>query len=353
MTQSSDTSLVTDLRNPEIPYPRSWIDRLIQWINRIPGTTWLFYVALFFTGAFLNNAVRWLDGSLEMGSFIPLRFFDAGYLVIPLALYHHLKLVAGRSFQVFRPVLDASDTELQALEYRITNLPRRLGWLAALLGFVMAVVGLQTDPDAFGLDVSRAFPLALFLYPFTIFSFSTMFALMIQTVRQLRLVNDLHRQATEINLFQLDPVHAFATLTARTGIGLVIFIIFSGLQESSNITEGNLIALFVAGILAIIVFTMPLLGMQNRLKVEKAHLLSGTNESIQVTIDRIHNLVNSNEYEDIGGLNTALSALIVERELISGISTMPWDPSTLRGFASTLLLPIFLWLVTRLLERYI
>lgn len=98
---------------------------------------------------------------------------------------------------------------------------------------------------------------------------------------------------------------------------------------------------------------MPLLGMRNRLKVEKAHLLSGTNESIQVTINRIHNLVNSNEYEDIGGLNTALSALIVERELISGISTMPWDPSTVRGFASTLLLPILLWLVTRLLERFI
>lgn len=146
----------------------------------------------FFTGGFLNNAVRWLDGSLEAGSFIPLRFFNAGYLVISLALYHHLKLVAGRSFQAFRPVLDAPNADLQALEYRITTLPRRLEWLAALLGFVMAVVSLQTDPDAFGLDVSRAFPLALFLYPVTMFSFSTMFAFMIQTVRHLRLVNDLH-----------------------------------------------------------------------------------------------------------------------------------------------------------------
>ena len=349
MTQDTGTPQITD---PSIPYPKSWIDRLIQWINRIPGASWLFYVALFFAGAFLNNAVRWLDGSLEAGSFIPLRVFDAGYLVIPPALYHHLKLVAGRSFKAFRTVLTVPDVVLRTLEYRLTTLPQRLGWLAFLLGLVMAFVSLQTDPDTFGLDESMTL-LPLFLYPFTMFAFSSMFALTFQTVRQLRLVNDLHREASEINLFQLAPVHAFASLTARTGIGLVIFIVFSGLLESSNITEGNLIALVVAGILAIVVFTIPLLGMRNRLKVEKARLLSETNESIQVTIGRIHNLVSSNEYEDINGLSTAMNALVVEREIVKGISIWPWEASTLRGFASTLLLPIFLFLVTRLLERFV
>lgn len=353
MTQLSDTSLVNDLHDSDIPYHRSWIDRIVQWIDKLPVPSWLFYVALFLTGALLNNALRWLDGSLEAGSFIPLRFFDAGYLVLPLALYHHLKLVAGRCFRAFRSVLNASDTDLRTLEHRLTTLPQHLGWLAALLGLVQAVVSLQTDPESFGLDVSRAFPLALLLYPYTIVTFSSFFAIFIQTIRQLRLVNDLHRQASEINLFQLAPAHAFSSLTARTGIGLVIFILFSVLLESTNITEGNLIGLVVAGILAIVVFTVPLIGMRERLKAEKAHMLSDTNESIQQTIGRIHNQVNSNQYEDIGGLNNALNSLVVERELISGISTMPWDPGTFRGFASTLLLPIFIWLVTRLLEKFI
>jgi hypothetical protein len=40
-----------------------------------------------------------------------------------------------------------------------------------------------------------------------------------------------------------------------------------------------------------------------------------------------------------------------ERTLIMGVPTWLWNPRTLRGFASTLLLPIFLWLVTRILER--
>jgi hypothetical protein len=329
------------------------MDNLVQRIRRIPGPTWLFYVALFLVGAFLNNAVRWLDGLLEAGSFIPLRFFDAGYLIIFLALYHHLTLIARRSFQVFRPVLKATDSEQGILEYRLTTLPRRLGWLAALFGLGIAVANLQAEPEAFGLVGSRTTMTALFLYPFTIFSFSTAVALAIQTVRQLRLVIELHRRATAINLFQLAPAHAFASLTARTGTGLVIFILFSALLESSNITQGNLIGLVLTGILAIFVFTVPLLGMRNRLKVEKARLLSETNGAIQVTISRIHGQVNSDEYAKIAGLNTALSSLIVERDLIEGISIWPWEPTTLRGFASTLLLPIFIWLVTRLLERLI
>jgi hypothetical protein len=60
--------------------------------------------------------------------------------------------------------------------------------------------------------------------------------------------------------------------------------------------------------------------------------------------------VNANAHENIGDLETALKALTSERLLVRSISTWPWDPGTLRGFVSTLLVPIVLWLVTRLLE---
>jgi hypothetical protein len=180
-----------------------------------------------------------------------------------------------------------------------------------------------------------------------------MFALLFQTIRQLRRVNDLHQRADKIDLFQLEPVHAFSSLTARTGIGLILFIVYSGLVESSNITDANLAGLVIFGVLAVFVFTLPLLGMRKRLKIEKAQLIGEVNERIKVTIGRIHDQVDSNQHEKVGELRTAMSALIEERNLIATISTWPWDPSTLRGFASTLLLPIFLWLITSLLERLI
>jgi hypothetical protein len=61
--------------------------------------------------------------------------------------------------------------------------------------------------------------------------------------------------------------------------------------------------------------------------------------------------VNSDKYDDMGGLNSALSALVAERGLLQGISTWPWEVSTLGGFVSSLLLPIVLLFVARLLER--
>jgi hypothetical protein len=74
---------------------------------------------------------------------------------------------------------------------------------------------------------------------------------------------------------------------------------------------------------------------------------------MKMTISRIHGQINADDYKNIAGLNTAMSALVVERDIIGGISIWPWQASTLRGFATTLLLPIFLWLVTRPLDRLI
>lgn len=353
MTQAAPTLMVADLRSTEIPYPGSWIDRLIKWISRIPGPSWLFYLVMLLSFALLNNALFWLDGSLAAGTLNPVRLADASFIVFSVALYHHLSLVASLGFKAFRPVLKVPDTDLLILEYRLTTSPRRLGWLAIALGVGSGIAAIQSAPSSFGLDVALTFLPVIYQYAYTIFVASSMLALLFQTVRQLRLVSDLHRRATDIDLFQLEPAHAFSSLTARAAIGLVVLIFVSGLTESSNITILLLVSLVLIGILAIAVFAVPLLGMRDRLRDEKARLLSETNEAIQVTIGRIHDRVHSNEYEDIGGFSTAMSALVVEREIIEDISTWPWEPSTLRGFASTLLIPIFLWLVTRLLERLI
>ena len=169
----------------------------------------------------------------------------------------------------------------------------------------------------------------------------------------MRLVNDLHARATGINLFRLEPVRAFSSLTARTGIVMILIILFSALVESTNITDANLVSLVVFGFLAVLVFALPLLGMRQRLTTEKAKLIDEVNDRIQLTISRIHDQVDANRHESIGELRTAMSALAEERTLVEKISTWPWETGTIRGFATTLLLPIFLWLVTRLLERLI
>jgi hypothetical protein len=176
-------------------------------------------------------------------------------------------------------------------------------------------------------------------------------AVVMQTIRQLRLVTELHRRASGIDLFQLGPVHALATLSARAGIGLTVFMLFFAIAEASTFTDLNLLLLIGMALLAISVFLIPLLGMRSRLRDEKASLIGGVNAGIERTVGRIHYRVNSDKYDDMGGLNSALSALVAERGLLQGISTWPWEVSTLGGFVSSLLLPIVLLFVARLLER--
>jgi hypothetical protein len=353
MTAHEKDSGSQDTQGTDAMYRASWIDLLVRWIDRAPGRAGWVYAGGLVVLAIVGNAVFWVDGSLAPGQFDRVRLTEAVYVLFFPALYHHLKLVAGRSFRTFQPLLRRSKGDLAALEYRITSLPQGLGWLAAALGVVLAVVSISTGAAAFGLDRARTAVPAAYQYATTSFAFAAVFAVVMQTIRQLRLVSQIHREAKDISLFQLEPVHAMASLTARAGIGLALFVLFNGIAESAAITELNLAFLVAMALLAGVVFVAPLVGMRGRLRQEKARMLGETSAAIQVTISRVHDRVNDDKYKDISELNTTLNALVVEKALIERISIWPWDVSTVRGFASSVLLPILLVVVARLLENLV
>jgi hypothetical protein len=106
-------------------------------------------------------------------------------------------------------------------------------------------------------------------------------------------------------------------------------------------------------LLSIAVFILPVIGIKNRIDEEKERALGEVTDLLQVTTERLHGMVRNSEHKGLKRVEKATAALIRERELLKKVSTWPWDPATVRGFASALLLPIFLWTVTRLLERFI
>ena len=103
---------------------------------------------------------------------------------------------------------------------------------------------------------------------------------------------------------------------------------------------------------AVVVFVVPVLGMRDRLVAEKKRELRQANELLQATMDKLEKKVRANDYSDLQGMETAIGTLMRKREMVEKISTWPWDTGTLSGFASTMLLPILLWLITRLLGRF-
>lgn len=354
MSQQTATAQNAIRYTVKMPYAKSWTDHVTEWIERRPGPSWAFYLGALLFLAIMNNVIFWIDGSQAVGSFEFTKTADAMFVVYFLAIYHYLSRVAGECFDVFQPVLKQSEADLQIVRYRLTTFPQWLGWLVLVGGTIVAVYDVVSHPTEFHIINART--LLPLIYQSAIFSVVLICfpVLFIQTIRQLLLVNVLHQQASEIDMFRLTPFHAFAVFTARAGIALVLFVAYNGLFAVFDPSAGApLSAILSLSVLAICIFVIPLLGIQNRLQDEKAQLLDATHARIKTTMERVEREVDADSYEKIAGLKTAMAALIVKRDFVAAISTWPWDGSTFRSFASTLVLPLVLWLVTRLLERFV
>lgn len=341
-------------KSSAIPFPPSWIDRLVAWIDHIQGFAWIVYGLSVLVFGVLINAIFWIDGSVPIGSIDPGNTGFALFVVYWIGLYQHLTSVGARSLKGFRPLLDVDDSEIARINHELATLPRWIGLLYIPLGYGIAAAMTLGDPAPFGAIIPRTALPHVGDIAISGFMLSTFMCLVTRSVRQLRLVSRLHARATNINLLKLEPAHAFSALTSRTGIGIISVLIFSiPLNPTKYGSTINLYIAIMTLLLAIAVFVLPIIGIRHHLEEEKRRVLNSTGDLLQTLSDRLHDLIRGGDYQDIMGTKGAMEALVSERELIGKISTWPWNLSTLRGFSSALLLPIILWLATRLLEKFL
>jgi hypothetical protein len=342
---------------PARPYAPSWLDRLTAAIERLPLPAWLFYALLAVLLVLVNHALQWLDGTLPPGVFDWVRISDPLPLAYFLALTHYLNGVARHALDVFRPALDIDDEGFARLQFELTTLPAWLGWLALALGLLLGAVAvaLPSNRASFGLHPgSSVLTVAFEVLVVSGGSGTAFYAVLFKTLRQLRQVSRLHRQATRLDHFQREPVYAFSALTARAGLGLFFFSL-PALTEPRAPND----APYVIGLTTLLVvvctacFVIPLLGMHGRLVSEKSRQHAEINRRLTRLHARLHEQVDHDRLDRIGDLKDAVSALTTERDLVDKVSTWPWKPATLQGFASSVVLPILIYLVTRYLGLFI
>ena len=343
----------TAKRGGNIPYQPSWIDRLIQWIDRLPIPAWLFYVLCILIYILVISITLWIDGSVPFGKVGSIPGIFPPNVLAFLALAHYMIWIASRSLQTFRPLLEVDDAEFSRIDYELTTIPRKLDWFVIPVCVFMAYPYLVNNPVTWGNLIPNSFLPLLVTWVIITFFNITFFTLTIRIIRHLRLIRKLHAQATNINLLKLKPAHAFSMLTSRTAIGIVLIALMGYFHNpSAAIDSWNIYGYIMMAVVAISIFVAPIIGLRELLEKEKGRKLDETSDLLQTTTESLHIKVKNEDYNDIGGMETAISALTRERELLEKISTWPWNTSTLRGFVSSLLLPIFLWVVTRLLERF-
>jgi hypothetical protein len=85
---------------------------------------------------------------------------------------------------------------------------------------------------------------------------------------------------------------------------------------------------------------------------KKNRLTLEADRRIEMTTRDLHQRVGAGTYEQMDDLNKALASLVLEKDNLKKISTWPWEAETMRGFLSSVGLPILLWFITTYLGRF-
>ena len=342
---------MTDLAQPRPTFPPSWVNRLVGAIDRLPGPTWMAYGL---ATLLLVLLAIWSDQFVDPASLTQPTAYGAVITLLPLGLIHYLDGVARSSLQSFRPALSFSDTEVDRLSYELTTMPRGAARWVSLLGVGVAILGLVVSPEEMLGPPEMPNALSIAGFAAVLFGYMTFGLLFYHTIRQLRLVSAIHSRATSVNLFQPQPLYAFSTLTLRTAVPLVLLSYYILAVSSGGPMGPATVGLLGINLsLSVALFTLPLYGMHIRLREEKNRLMNAVSGRIEGVLGSLHRALEDPVAGQIDTLNKGLASLMVERDLIVKSPTWPWTPGTVRAFASSALLPIVLWLITRALESAI
>jgi hypothetical protein len=254
------------------------------------------------------------------------------------------------------------------LRYRMTVTPGRMALAVGLLAVLINIAWLMADPAGFQLT-NRSWEYVVLRVATESLLSAAIFVLIYQVLRQMLTISGLHRAATNVDLIRPAPMHAFARLTSRTALGVIAFAVLTGLPlpgipEATWLTT---IALWTVPMIILggAVFVLPLRGMNRRLAEEKARLLDAIALRIHAASDALHKVVDGEAPNTtdpdasriaqvrLDGLNKALGSLLQERDFVRRLPTWPWDGGTARAVASAVALPILLFLITRVLDRFV
>lgn len=336
------------------PYPPSFIDRLTDFIQRLPIPYGLTYLLLFILESAMILVLSWIDGWLPAYQFDPIVLLFPMWLWGPLAFLTYLDSLSLRVLSEFTPLLDTSAETKRRLEYEFTTMPARgvmisaVAWSSVYLLFWFVTYAPGAAVYGAGVLATRV----LFLVGFV--SFAVGGVIYYHTIRQLRLVSRTVRMVRQFDLFGLDPVYAFSVLTSRTGMTWVALITLPFLisnLEVGGIPQLSLLIFQIA--LAMGAFLLPLRIINQRLVSAKRGHIAELDQRVKATLARVNKAVDENSLQEVSKLNDALKALTSQREILARIPTWPWRPGLFAGFVSIIVLPVVLFLLQFALGRWL
>jgi hypothetical protein len=262
------------------------------------------------------------------------------------------RVVVARTLSDFWPATGWPAEQQTAWRYRVVTMPAGIDLPCLAIGALISTVSLVSAPvEALGVAGGDLRVAALALLPMALLGYSVLAMSVVYTVHGLRLVTRLHREAGAINPFDRTAVNAFSRLTAMVGLAYVAAGYYS-MTVNGAFQIGNLasiLALACSIVAGIVFFVVPLWGIHERLLREKSRLLLEAETQADAVSAELYRRIDAREFETAKSLADALAGVAANRERIAQLPTWPWPPELLRGFVSALLLPVAVYLLTRLL----
>jgi hypothetical protein len=305
----------------------------------------------------IQLAIAWWEKGYQH-SIIGFAAVLTGSSVYYLATIHYLDKVAADAVDKFCPSMFVSEPQDAKVSYRLTHLPARTVRILTLVGIALAmlmIAGIQqgyvhTDQHYFGTSMAAQ----LYWRAALIADQILFWNLIYHNIHQLRIVNLIYARYTRIDLFNLTPLYSFSRLSAYTALStiLIAYLWLATFPWLSN--DYLVIGSWLIGILAAMAgFILPLLGIHSRLVAEKQRWKVDVGQSLKVSITNFQQSIADRNHEEVELLLKVIEGIKQQQAILDQIPTWPWQPGTVRGLTTTVLVPIFLWVALRVLERII
>lgn len=335
-----------------LPYAPSWIDRLTGWIDKLPGSAWIYYIGLAALLLVLQASFIWAEGGFSIETFSIVHLYISIAIAAFFALTNFLDDRAEKAFEAMQNVLNVSDKKFAELEYRLTNLPSGMTILASLITvggiYTAELIGGQYRlAELEGLPVSATLIRVIYYIGFWI-----MGTYFYHAIHQLRMVDEIYTKYTHVNLFRIKPLYAFSNLSAFTS-GSIAVIVYGWMlvNPDMEVNAPGIVINIIIFLLVLVTFLWPQLGIHSLQVREKDRLIEEANQRFEKIMLEIHQSVDGGKLGRMAELNMAIMTLEIELNNLNKINTWPWQPETLRWLITALVLPLGLWLIQFVLQR--
>jgi len=346
-------------RAPAMPYSVSWLDHLIDWVDRLPGPAWLAYLVAVAASAaaFVGVQLVAADGSSVAVSFSA---FLAAQPILILGISHAIRNSARRSMRQFRPLLPWGDEAVAVAEFEVANGPAGIGLTAAVAlaivipPLMLGIPGAGLEERFVGLGFATGPASVVVTWLLAAALSAAIGGFFVHFVHQLQVIARLGTAVPKLDLYRLEPVYAFSSTTALGAILLTIDNYLWYVAQPALLNDPfSLVMGGVSGTIALAAFAWPLWSAHRLLAGEKHRALAANGAAFRALTEQLHVEVAGGRLEHMDRVNQAMASLDLERQGLDRIPTWPWHAETLRAILAAIFLPLVVWLAQYLLGKAI